>query len=414
MKKCVSSAVLVLFLSSAALAANPYQELTKAIQQGNAKALEKALAAHSDVINSAPKNQHPLLIIAISNRKPKMLEILLKHKADVTVADQNGYTALHYAVFYGPHDNKGNYAEMLIAAGADPLIEDKQKRSPLQYAIDRSQWNQGEKTLGALLKGLSDVDKKLSSGETALHLAARHGLTDAAKKLLDRKADPQPTNKKKQTPLDLAIVGGHTEVANLLIPLLEVTEHHALGGRLLIHWAASNNMAEATAALLSRGTKVGQPNADGETPLHIAAWNGHKEAVAVLLKAGAKVDAQDNSGQTALYGAAWNGHLPVVSLLLSAKATQVTDSGHSTALHAACWQGHAEVVAALLEAGAKLDAVDSDGATPLHKSAWRGHAAVVDRLLKAGADKTVKDRDGYTAANKAKDAGHSKLESKLK
>ncbi len=75
MTKCISAAVLVLFLSSMALAAKPYETLTKAVQQGNAEALEKAIAAHAEAINEVPKNQPPLLIVAISQRKPKMLAI---------------------------------------------------------------------------------------------------------------------------------------------------------------------------------------------------------------------------------------------------------------------------------------------------------------------------------------------------
>jgi len=53
-------------------------------------------------------------------------------------------------------------------------------------------------------------------GGTALHVAARTGDVDAAKVLLDYRADPNARDDHGKTPLDYAIETWHGKVAKLL------------------------------------------------------------------------------------------------------------------------------------------------------------------------------------------------------
>ncbi len=64
-----------------------------------------------------------------------------------------------------------------------------------------------------------------------------------------------------------------------------------------LHLAKTQEVAEL---LISRGSKLDQPNGFGGTPLHMAAVNGRPEVAAVLIEHGANVNALDIVGATPL------------------------------------------------------------------------------------------------------------------
>ena len=380
-----------------------------AVQQDNVKQILEILKDNPKAVNASndqQQNRTPL-ITAINYGKTNAFDELLKHEPDVNLQDQYGYTALHWAAM----NRRADFVKPLMAAGANIAIKDKQNRTPLDYAIQYRAYG-GSDVTGLLLTGVKDPNEKLPTGELPLHLAARFGYADAVKTLLERKADPAATDAAKRTPLEVAMINNQTAVANVLIPVVDVSNFKTTDGRSLLHWAASNGLTEAVDSLIQRKANINGKNEDGETPLHAAAWNGHYKACGLLLDAGADAQAEDVSSKTPLYGAAWNGHFQTVTTLVKGGA-KLADEGY-TPLHAAAWQGHHEVVKALLDYGANPDVQDSDGATPLHKASWRGHEKVVAVLLKAKADPNVKDVDGFTAADMAKSAGQNGVLAMLK
>lgn len=60
----------------------------------------------------------------------KMVELLVRHGADVHRKERDSYTPLHYAVFFRHHET----ARVLMDAGADPNVEDDEGKTPLQRA----------------------------------------------------------------------------------------------------------------------------------------------------------------------------------------------------------------------------------------------------------------------------------------
>jgi ankyrin repeat protein len=138
------------------------------------------------------------------------------------------------------------------------------------------------------------------------------------------------------TPLGLAAVYGHKNVALLL---------------------------------LSEDAKIDAVGITGETPLHEAAANGSTDVAKLLLDRGANVSARDIFGATPLASAALKGHKSLATLLLARGAVvnvrvAISDK---TPLHVAAASGHKEMVALLLAHGADLNARNSDGQTPLQE-----------------------------------------------
>jgi ankyrin repeat protein len=72
------------------------------------------------------------------------------------------------------------------------------------------------------------------------------------------------------------------------------------GGRIPLHYAASENDADKARSEIAAGADVDKKDNDGFTPLHFAALEGATETAAVLLDAGAAVDPQNKYGKTPL------------------------------------------------------------------------------------------------------------------
>jgi len=91
--------------------------------------------------------------------------------------------------------------------------------SPLHFATN---WNMAE-TVEAMLAAAYDVNTAEQNGATALHRAADFNHIALLRRLLDHGADPnREDSTMKETPLDVALRKGHTELAGIL------TEHGGL------------------------------------------------------------------------------------------------------------------------------------------------------------------------------------------
>ncbi|XXQ39153.1 Ankyrin repeat domain-containing protein [Plasmodiophora brassicae] len=129
------------------------------------------------------------------------------------------------------------------------------------------------------------------------------------------------------------------------------------------HEADIGTVEGTTEALVVAGVSVHALDVDRRTVLHEVARRGCSEnLVGFLIEHGALVDAQDYKGQTPLHLAADNGRR--------------------------------EVVNRLLDRGAHIDAIDRQGRTALHLAADSGRLDVIDILIQRGANDTVVDSQG--------------------
>ncbi len=88
---------------------------------GHLDIAQMLIAAGADV-NAKVNDQETPLIQAAMNDWPRMVGMLLQHKADIDHAESyDGYTALHYAARLG----RATTVETLLAAGADENLKSK-------------------------------------------------------------------------------------------------------------------------------------------------------------------------------------------------------------------------------------------------------------------------------------------------
>lgn len=128
-----------------------------------------------------------------------------------------------------------------------------------------------------LLKHGAHVNSRTEEEEdTALHVAARHGLPDHVQLLLQHGAELEARNEEGQTPLNAACAQPHSP---------RDMERYYKVCQLLVESGASVNAADR----------------DHQHPLHLACKNASAQIAELLLARGANVNIMNYSGNTALH-----------------------------------------------------------------------------------------------------------------
>jgi len=179
---------------------------------------------------------------------------LVKKKAGVNAADQDGMKPLHRAVL--KEDEK--LVSLLIKKGADVNAANRYGDTPLLDAVHK-----GNKDLASfLIKKGADVNAANRYGDTPLIEAARKGDKDLASFLIEKNADVNAADRYGDTPLLWAMGRGYFDLASLLF---------------------------------EKGADVNATNQKGNTPLLLAESKDNKKFATLLL-----VNAADVNKFTAL------------------------------------------------------------------------------------------------------------------
>ena len=359
---------------------------------------------------------------AAQNRDGAALQSLLRQKADVTLAQPDGTTALHWAA----HWNDLDMANLLLRAGARPNAANRYGDTPLAEAATLG----NPALIGALLKAGADAKTLTTAdGETVLMTAARAGNTEAFKLLLDHGADVNAVEKYRgQTALMWAAAERHPAIVKLLL------EHGA-------DWKIRSFDRPTKLPKLSAASSVSPMSRGGLTAFLFTAREGDIETGTVMLDAGVDINQLDVDGANAVVVSLMNKHYAFAKFLLDRGADpNLADDKGRAALYAAVdirnedWSSmpsrkendplpSIEIVKALLAHGAQpnmaltknlggrsgMDLGDTTldaGTTPFMRAARSGDAAAMQLLLQNGADPKLATKDGSTALMFAAGVGY--------
>ncbi len=321
------------------------------------------------------------------------VRLLLAQKADASAAQEDGMTALHWAV---QHDD-AEAVKALLTAGADVKATNRYRVTPLSLACLRG----NQAVLEALLAAGADPNTSLPGGETALMTACRTGRVGPVKMLLAKGADADAREQKGQTALMWAAADGNVEVVDVLLSAGADFRTPLSSGFTPFFFAIREGRSEVVFRLLSAGMDVNEPMrpaqgkaARGKTtsPLSLAIENGHFQLAVALLNAGANPNAQP-SGYAPLHAINW-----VRRPLGGDTDPPPQGSGNLDSLEMVRQLvAHGADISIRLEKGAAGKAAfNMNGATPYLLAARNSDLPLLKLLLKLGADPKLANVDGLT------------------
>jgi len=290
------------------------------------------------------KHQQTALMTAVRLENEVAIETLLKHpETDVDLTDDQGYTALHYAV-------RGNLLK--IASLLLPRVKQINAASSNSHntALHLAVYAGNLEMIYALLahEGI-DVNARDREGRTPIHLAAKNGKNLILSVLMSQDGvDVNAADDGGETPLHLAVIEGHSgTVENVLLRnrkvKLNVVDKF---NETPLHKAVGKGFTPIFAALL-RHKKAAEiiniANLEGETILMLAAKHGNVNIIMMLVRfPELLVNLKNIDGNTALHLAVINYHSsPIVPLLNHPQIDEgITNADGKTALQLANTKKH--------------------------------------------------------------------------
>jgi uncharacterized protein len=344
---------------------------------GNAELIAMLLDAGEDPNAVLTTEGETVLMLTAHTGNPVAVKNLLDRGADVNATQFRGQTAVMWAAAEGHAD----VIKLLVDRGADLSLSTAASTKP---------------------------ERRPAGGMTALLFASRQGELDAVRALVDGGADVNQIGADNTSPLLIAVVNGHYDVASLLL------ERGANPST-----ADNNGRSPLYTVIDLRNVQWSQG------PAPVLAQERHMAMIEQLVDAGADLGVKitgkvghrgsfdmrwtDLKGGTPFLRAAWNGDIEVMNLLLArgADPTVVTEKNETALLLLAGsgWplgQGHIrsdeEIMASLdllvEELGMDVNAATTEGITPLIGAVFKGTNNVVQYLVDHGAKLDVKDAQG--------------------
>jgi ankyrin repeat protein len=147
-----------------------------------------------------PDGELSVFEAAAFGRDERLAEILRDDPAQARAFSEDGFTALHLAVF----GRQEQAARLLLEAGADPnvLATSSFARVP---PLGTAAFVRSVPLARLLLDHGADANRAGEGNFTALHAAAQNGDEELARLLLERGADPNLTGDDGRRPADLGL-----------------------------------------------------------------------------------------------------------------------------------------------------------------------------------------------------------------
>ncbi len=423
-----------------------------ASQAGHAQVVAALIAAGAGVNTPTATGATPLLLAARGGNAETVTR-LIETGADINAGEKAfGQTALMVAAGL----DRADVVRLLLAKGADwkaasSVVDLKSLTTMMDDGTGRPQQQQPGGGVAGVSRGYRYNELiGTQGGLTALHFAARQGGAAAARALVDAGVDVNlPSPGDKATPLLVAVINGHFDLAAMLLErganpnLVSDAGVSPLYAALNVQWAPiaaypqprahlqqSHTYLDVMKQLLDRGA---DPNARVYRKVWFSSYNFDQSGV-------------DEAGATIFWRAAYAADLAAMKLLVSYGADPAIPTMKlfsrrgpedpvagadksglaplpvggpgATPLHAADGPGYAMGFAGnshhvapggmlpalkylVEELGANVNAVDHDGNTAVHHAASRGDNEMIKFLVSKGADVKKINRAGQTTIDVA-------------
>lgn len=387
--------------------------LHQACSEGNERMVEVFLKHKANVNNSFPDGKSPLHKACLK-RHMQVANILFKHGADINKQDGNGQSPLHIICEFGDREN----ARFLVTHGASINLMDNDGQTPLYIAAQ----NSNSELMEYLLENNGCVFSRCCNGRSPLHAACATNKTDPVDLLLRYGSEANDIDFVGNSPLHISCQYGHFNVAELLIEADAFPDLQNSHGQTPLHIACSHGYKDIVLLLLEYDASINIRDTTGKTVLHYACTNGFKDIVHVLLNYATIIYYKDRKTcleicleksyvdvakvilarlnikreyiNSLFIGACKSGSFINAKLLIKFNASlNAMGNDDKTPLFEASENGHLEIVKLLLRHKADIDHRCLGGKTPLFVACMNGHKNVAEYLIKQQADKCIRDAD---------------------
>jgi len=305
------------------------RDLIAAANSGDAGKLGQLLSQGADINASDPASGDTALIAAVDSRQAAAVELLLGHRPNLDIKDNNGQTALYVAAAKG--DAALTFVDLLLKAGANSRLGPTEGQNAGATPLHLASILRANDCIRCLLSHKAPIDVLLPDGSTLMHSAAIGGDGMTVTILCDAGVSIDKSNNAGRTPLHYAaIVGNAVAAATLMAYGAKVDSRDGEGDTPLMK-AVLNNRSAVVKILLEHGAdpEVVVPTGDSAmNPLYSASIEGFDDIVRLLIDAGARVDTRVGGFASVIDLAKTAGHQSVVKLLKAAKKHQSVNTAH--------------------------------------------------------------------------------------
>ena len=298
--------------------------------------------------------QHSAFDHVNSERDAAFLRSVLNRGANPNAQRYGSETPLHAAVRLWRQD----YISVLLDAGANPVLRDRQGRTVLFTLLDSH----------ARRPEFMDVFRRVFDAGVARGTPGNALINDG----LTVGGVPGMVN--------VALKGG-PELMEFALGKGGDAKAATHSKYSALHHAARRSL-RMTRLLLERGADINQATTETNgtgTPLH---WAVHPDNVRYPLDDGERVDM-------------------VAAMLRAGGDPNAVDGRNRTPLHFAAQMGDARIVADMLDHNADPNRTDSEGRAAMHYAGAAGNLRVMERLLERGADPAAAADSGYSVLHHA-------------
>ncbi|NXI54378.1 ANKE1 protein, partial [Chloroceryle aenea] len=222
-----------------------------------------------------------------------VLDLLVKANADMTVVDNEGKGVLFYCIL--PTRRHYHCTQIALDYGADVNNCTADGKPVFLQACEQAH-NLKEICLNFLERGANPNARNPATGRTALMEAAREGILELVRGLLERGVEVNLFDLERHSAAHFAAKGGFFEILRIISAYNGDLGLIAMNGNTPLHYAAEGGFAACCKFIGQRGCDPTWKNLLTKTPRAIAKEGGFKAAAAELHKIEKTFKKQSKSG----------------------------------------------------------------------------------------------------------------------